>query len=224
MSSSVNLPPELSSSTGSSASGFASNLSSTAQGYLGENTTLKVVGIIIIVALLGFNIFLYLGNVVDTAGEVVKPLLQRIVSLFGYTITETAKKTVEVSADGTKLGVDVVAGTLKSAIDVVEDVGEGISGDDEVPPVQKKKVKSGDVKGASLKRSKTNKAQNFCYVGTDRGNRTCIPVGSDSDCASGDIFPSQEVCVNPSLRHHTGTTPSRVVRKPEVYPAPPSFP
>ena len=182
MSSSVNLPPELSSSTGSSASGFASNLSSTAQGYLGENTTLKVVGIIIIVALLGFNIFLYLGNVVDTAGEVVKPLLQRIVSLFGYTITETAKKTVEVSADGTKLGVDVVAGTLKSAIDVVEDVGEGISGDDEVPPVQKKKVKSGDVKGASLKRSKTNKAQNFCYVGTDRGNRTCIPVGSDSDC------------------------------------------
>ncbi len=219
MSANTGLPAELMTPGNS---GMSSN-----EGFFATNTTWKVVGIIIIVALLGFNILLYLGNVVDDAGEVLRPLLQKIVSVFGFTLTETAKKTVEVSADGTKLGVDVVAGTLKSAIDVVEDVGEGAGVEftkDEVPPIQEKKQKTSNVQGASVNRPKSNKGQNFCYVGTDRGNRTCVPVGSDNECASGEIFPSHDVCVHPNLRHHTGTTPGRVVQTPEVYPAPPSFP
>jgi hypothetical protein len=40
----------------------------------------------------------------------------------------------------------------------------------------------------------------WCYVGEDRGFRTCAQVGVNDKCMSGDIFPSQELCVNPSLR------------------------
>lgn len=40
----------------------------------------------------------------------------------------------------------------------------------------------------------------FCYIGEDRGFRSCIEVGESTKCMSGEIFPTREVCVNPSLR------------------------
>ena len=40
----------------------------------------------------------------------------------------------------------------------------------------------------------------WCYIGEDRGFRSCSQVGDDDKCMSGDIFPTQEICVNPTLR------------------------
>ena len=40
----------------------------------------------------------------------------------------------------------------------------------------------------------------YCYVGEDRGSRTCIKVDDNDTCISGDIFPTREICINPSLR------------------------
>ena len=40
----------------------------------------------------------------------------------------------------------------------------------------------------------------FCFIGNDRGNRSCIEVSPNDKCMSGDIFPSMDVCVNPRLR------------------------
>jgi len=40
----------------------------------------------------------------------------------------------------------------------------------------------------------------YCYIGEDRGFRSCIEVTRDMKCMSGDIFPTREVCVNPRLR------------------------
>ena len=40
----------------------------------------------------------------------------------------------------------------------------------------------------------------YCYIGEDRGFRSCIDVSQDMKCMSGDIFPTMDVCVNPRLR------------------------
>ena len=40
----------------------------------------------------------------------------------------------------------------------------------------------------------------WCYIGEDRGFRTCAQVGVNDKCMSGEIFPSQEICINPNLR------------------------
>ena len=39
-----------------------------------------------------------------------------------------------------------------------------------------------------------------CYIGTDRGFRSCIEIGHADKCMSGDIFPTHDKCINPSLR------------------------
>ena len=40
----------------------------------------------------------------------------------------------------------------------------------------------------------------WCYIGEDRGFRTCAEIGVHDNCMSGDIFPSHEICINPNLR------------------------
>ena len=40
----------------------------------------------------------------------------------------------------------------------------------------------------------------WCYVGNDRGYRSCIQLHQNDMCMSGDIFPSDKICVNPNLR------------------------
>jgi len=40
----------------------------------------------------------------------------------------------------------------------------------------------------------------FCYIGEDRGFRSCIDVGEGDTCMSGDIFPTEAICINPNLR------------------------
>ena len=51
----------------------------------------------------------------------------------------------------------------------------------------------------SLTQTSKSKA-GFCYIGEDRGFRSCIEVGEGEVCMSGDIFPTQDVCINPNLR------------------------
>jgi hypothetical protein len=40
----------------------------------------------------------------------------------------------------------------------------------------------------------------WCFIGEDRGIRSCAKVGLNDKCMSGDIFPTSEICVNPKLR------------------------
>ena len=53
---------------------------------------------------------------------------------------------------------------------------------------------------SSIQSSKTSGKAGWCYIGEERGIRSCIEVGVNDQCMSGDIFPSQEICVNPTLR------------------------
>jgi len=59
---------------------------------------------------------------------------------------------------------------------------------------------SADDSYSAIQMSKTSSKSGWCFIGEDRGFRSCIRVGENDKCMSGDIFPSQEICVNPNLR------------------------
>ena len=47
------------------------------------------------------------------------------------------------------------------------------------------------------KKNKDIKPQ-YCFVGDYNGKRSCVEIHNES-CLSGDIFPSEEKCINPNL-------------------------
>ena len=53
---------------------------------------------------------------------------------------------------------------------------------------------------SNIQQSKSNSKSGWCFIGEDRGFRSCIQVNENEKCMSGDIFPSQEICINPNLR------------------------
>ena len=72
--------------------------------------------IVLILAFLGFNIFSALAKATDTTKGILGPVL----SALGFGVGETVKQTVDVTADGAKLGVDVAAGTVDDAVTLLE--------------------------------------------------------------------------------------------------------
>jgi hypothetical protein len=177
-----------------------------------SNINLTTIFVIIAaLALLGFNIFRYLSDATETTSDIFRPLISRIYNFFGFAVTETAKKTVEIGAEGTKLGVDVIAGTVDSAIDITQDfvlddeyIEDDVIPDDVKKSIKKKKknknviVTSDD--SQSVFQKNNNKKSGWCYIGEDKGVRNCINVKEGDVCMSENIFPTRELCTNPNLR------------------------
>ena len=40
----------------------------------------------------------------------------------------------------------------------------------------------------------------WCYIGSEGGVRSCASLEEGVSCMSGEIFGSEEVCINPNLR------------------------
>jgi hypothetical protein len=209
--SSESIIPSTSYSTSDSDTGFFESLKS-----INMTTWLLI---ILILAFLGFNIFAYLAKGTQDVANIFAPLTNMI---FGTT-TAVAGQTIDVSAEGAKAVVGGTAGVVTSGLTAVQDITpnvapSGVKGQ----PINQQQV---DVMQQSTLNRALNTAQQsqqssqqdyqaneasssvhsagkagWCYVGNDRGFRTCAEVGVSDTCMSGDIFPSQEICMNPSLR------------------------
>jgi len=163
----------------------------------------KYLIIFLILAVLGFNLFTYVGHFSDFLGKIVDRILdvfKPILAYFGYGISETVKKTVDLTATGSKKAIDVTADTLTGGISALQ---SGLSKENKDKHKNKQKelaMPLPDEAGSLTQASKASRKAGFCYIGEDRGFRSCISVGEGDTCMSGDIFPSHDICINPSLR------------------------
>lgn len=167
--------------------------------------------IVLILAFLGFNIFAALSKATDTTTGFLKPVLASL----GYGVGETVKQTTNVTAEGAKTAVDVAAGTVDDAVTLMEK-SVGVKGvefnrvdKDNVSTSQalasatsklKKSEPEADQSGSTTQQGRSLPKSGYCYIGEDRGFRSCIKVNEGDMCMSGEIFPSKDICVNPSLR------------------------
>jgi len=170
--------------------------------------------IAIILAYMGFNIFSFFGSLVKTIMDIIRPFI----SILGYTTGETAKEVVKVAKVGSKGVIDVAAGVTTGGINILE---KGLTGSSSKKTTQQASVaaqqasastgeaaqqapKSSfpipDDAGSKTQANKAKSKSGYCYIGEDRGFRSCIQVNDSDTCMSGNIFPTQEICINPSLR------------------------
>jgi len=216
--------------------------------------------VILMLAFLGINVFSYLEVGTDTTAKFFDKFFAPILKVFGYETLETTKQTIDMSATGTKAGVDIVADTTTGAINTVEDAAKSKNGSTSTGSTStgststgstNKNTVTGQQASSSLSINNANtvrgqmkmekqineledmQQQNlqkalddaskpdagpkpddalsriqsggsgkagWCFIGEDRGFRTCSEIGQNDKCMSGDIFPSHEICMNPNLR------------------------
>ena len=57
-----------------------------------------------------------------------------------------------------------------------------------------------DLSTSTTQSSKIANKSGYCYIGEDRGFRSCIKIKQGDKCMSGNIFPTEAICINPNLR------------------------
>lgn len=180
-----------------------SDVSSSASDNSSSSNLWIYIIIFLILVFLGYNIFTYLGQISIFFGSILERIstfFKKILAYFGYGVTETVKKTVDLTATGSKKAIDVTADTLTGGISALQ---SGLSKDTKDKKKNEKiepPMPSPDEAGSITQANKASRKAGFCYIGEDRGFRSCISVGEGDTCMSGDIFPSMDKCINPSLR------------------------
>jgi len=203
---------------GGSGSGSGSDESSSTMTSL----LIRALLIILLLALIGFNVFTYLDDITAWFSDTFGAPFRSVARVLGYAAADTVKTTVDVTAQGAKSAVDIAAGATTSGINVLQQTIEqgGLPGDDQRQPQQsadqrqrqpqqpadqRQQQQSADQRQQQQGRRRTQRGQRsgksgYCYIGEDRGFRSCIKIGEEDTCMSGDIFPTQAVCINPRLR------------------------
>lgn len=176
--------------------------------------------IILILAFLGFNIFIYLAKGTQDIKNFFAPIIYK---LFGITIT-TAGEIVDVSSEGAKEIVSGTANIVDSGLTSIQNITpntatSSINSQSVQNTTQQPDPLANDTLNNKLNTSNQQNKQNpdyeadyasssiqgggkagWCYIGEDRGFRSCSKVNENDVCMSGEIFPSQDICVNPNLR------------------------
>jgi hypothetical protein len=186
-----------------------------------STTSLMVRGalVLLLLALIGFNVFTYLDDITAWFSETFGAPFRTVARFLGYAAIDTAHTTVDVTAQGTKTAVDIAAGAATSGIDVLQQTIDQKGQDQDQDQDQDQKGQGQDMSSnAGLQRAlshakkqppqpddATSRTQRtgksgYCYIGEDRGFRSCIKVGEEDTCMSGDIFPTHAICINPRLR------------------------
>lgn len=123
------------------------------------DTFLKVVIIVLLLSILGFNIFTF--------------------------TVKTAKKTVEVVEDTAKLAENTVENIVENTIEGAEDVIGMIEPNPD------------NTDTTNIQKRGKGK---YCFIGADRGYRSCIKMQNNDICVSNEIYHNYDKCVNPDLR------------------------
>lgn len=146
-------------------------------------TPTNILIFILILVVLGFNVFRHLETI-------SKYLASLGLNVFKGT-TEVTRKTLEKATEGTKVAVDVAGGTLTGGLKQIERTVETKR------DLEPQKRILPDTSGSSVQ---LPKRKGYCYVGSQENNRTCMEVNKNDVCMSGEVFPTLDVCINPSLR------------------------
>ncbi len=185
----------------------------------------KIIAAFVILAILGFNIFNYLAKGTDIFGNILKKTTDLITSgtksilsnskigtdILNQEVRTGIKNTGNITknitntaASGAKLGVDLTAGTINRGANIVNDTIDysesKLSNKMHSSPGSRRPKRPSPDDGIGSSIQHKNSKGGWCYVGSDRSFRSCIKVKDSDTCMSGNIFPTKEICINPSLR------------------------
>lgn len=179
-----------------------------------ERDWVKIALVIAVLALLGINVFTYLSQITEWFRQTFGTLFAGTVGTVASVAGDTAKQTIKTAATGTQGVIGEVSKGAESGITELQNVlgGKGMIRNNidgkglqtSLSQTQSQFVIDQDMDKASTdflgQKTKGHGNAGYCYIGEDRGVRSCMYVGNGDMCMSGMIYPTMDVCVNPNLR------------------------
>lgn len=184
-----------------------------------KNGLIMILLLLLLLSFLGINILNISGDFIQRVNVVFAPVVSRILMTFGYTTGTVIDKTADVVTDVSKTGIDIAGGAAHSLGDLFIKASSGNPSDPidlektinepENKP-EKEEPKPDDTTNPIQKPIASAKTQ-WCLVGEYEGRRGCIEVTDQDKCLSGQVFPTQKMCLNPTYTNnmHASLKPVR---------------
>tara|TARA_Y100000389_G_C17457208_1_gene518963 strand:+ start:2322 stop:2945 length:624 start_codon:yes stop_codon:yes gene_type:complete len=188
--------------------------------FSGKNLIISFLVFLLILSFLGINLLNMIGNLMENIVNVFGPLVKQVLSVFGYTAGTIIDKTADVATDVATTGVELAGGSVQSLGHILKDASkDGIS-----PEAKQSLSKPLDLTNNDINQSKvidnepspdsssnpsqkpiTSNKKGWCLVGEYEGKRGCIEVNNATKCLSGQVFPEEKLCLNPTFTRYTLT-------------------
>jgi hypothetical protein len=188
-----------------------SNIDPTSNIFNNKNYIIILLLILLILSFLGINILAMFGNFIQTIVNIFGPLVTQILSVFGYTAGTLIDKSAEVVTNTAKTGIDIAGETVGSIGDLIKDASrpgvdekakQQLDNSINLPKHTEKpthKQPEADSSTNPIQKPISSNKAGWCLVGEYEGRRGCIQVGQEDKCLSGQVYPNQKMCLNPTL-------------------------
>lgn len=198
-----------------------SNPASETEGSTRSSNPINLTSILLIILItlivfsyFGLNLLTILGNSFQHLHEITAPFVKQFLAMVGYSAGEVINKSADVTADAAKLGIDVAEGTAQNIGDLFKksatELDGSASSQKEKPTLEQKiNTKSEPIKKPvevkpdssenPIQKPISSDKQNWCLIGEYQNKRGCVAVNDSDKCLSGQIFPSQQLCLNPTF-------------------------
>jgi len=165
-----------------------------------KNYIIIILTVLLILSLLGVNLFIVVGNIIQVIVNIFKPLFYQILAILGYITGTLINKTADITSDVARVGVDIAEGTVQSVGNLLKDASKNAVN------VEKKKEldivisePKADTTESPIQNNISTGKTSWCLVGEQNGRRGCVEVNDASKCMSGQLFPNAEMCLNPAF-------------------------
>ena len=173
--------------------------------FSNKNFVIMVLLFLLILSFLGINVFLVLGNFFQSLINIFGPPIKQILSIFGYTTGTVLNESSEIVATVTKTGIDIADGTVQSVGDLlIKASTQGVDTRQLDKSLNTSNLNIGpppqaDSTTSPIQNPITSNKKQWCLVGEYEGKRGCIEVSEQDKCLSGQVYPAQKLCLNPTL-------------------------
>jgi len=174
--------------------------------FSNKNTIIIILLVLLILSFLGINLLLSSGEAVKWLADTFGPVVLKVVAMLGYSTGELINDTADVANEIGKTGLDIAEGTAQSIGNLLKNASKGGMSEADRRDLERvltsPKCPGGTSANATpdtsenpIQKSISSKKNQWCLVGEYEGKRGCVGVDTATKCMSGQIFPSQQACL-----------------------------
>ena len=190
-----------------------------------KNSIILILIALLLLSFLGINLIKGVGDfvqyIINSIAYFLRPLLSDVSFVTGTVIDNSS----DIVADAGKTGIDIAHGTIQNVSDLFIRASDNEPNKEvnKVPLTQIPRHKDEDRKEKKIddvinspkppststprSDSTTNPIQKpissnkvgWCLIDEYEGQRNCISVGEQDKCMSQQVYPTQKMCLNPTL-------------------------
>jgi len=179
--------------------------------FISNNKIIIILSVLLILSFLGINMLDVVSNIIKAILALIGPPVAQLLAVFGYTSGTLINKGADVVSDTAKVGIDIAEGTIQNIGNILISASSGKVPTEltQINPldiklnqdkqVSKPKQPTEDTTENPIQKPISASKSGWCLIGEYENRRGCIEVGEQDKCLSGQIFPNQKMCLNPTM-------------------------